>query len=93
MSESFTVGWGTLALINAAIAQSKNRSAATWLVASLFLGPLATALLVLMSKYEASPEGIEREKKVEKVLGVVNVVLVVLIALAILVALGRKYWA
>lgn len=93
MQESFTVGWGTLALINAAIAQTKNRSAATWLAASLFLGPLATALLVLLPKYEATPEGLEREKKVEKLLGVVNVVLVVLIALAILIALGRKYWA
>ena len=93
MQESFTVGWGTLALINAAIAQTKNRSAATWLAASLFLGPLATALLVLLPKYEATPEGLEREKKAEKVFGVVNVVLVVLIALAILIALGRKYWA
>lgn len=93
MQESFTVGWGTLALINAAIAQSKNRGAAAWLIVSLFLGPLATALLVLLPRYEASPEGLEREKKVEKVLGVVNVVLVVLIVLAILVALGRKYWA
>lgn len=93
MQENFTVGWGTLALINAAIAQSKNRGAATWLFASLFLGPVATALLVLLPKYEATAEGIEREKKVEKVLAVVNVVLVVLIVLAILFALGRKYWA
>ena len=93
MQESFTVGWGTLALINAAIAQSKNRGAAVWLVGSLFLGPVATALLVLLPKFEATPEGLEREKRVEKVLGVVNIVLVVLIVLAILVALGRKYWA
>jgi formate hydrogenlyase subunit 3/multisubunit Na+/H+ antiporter MnhD subunit len=93
MQENFTVGWGTLTLINAAIAQSKNRSAATWLVASIFLGPVATALLVLLPKYEATPEGLEREKNVEKTLKVVNVVLVVLVALVILVALGRKLWA
>jgi formate hydrogenlyase subunit 3/multisubunit Na+/H+ antiporter MnhD subunit len=90
MQESFTVGWGTLALINAAIAQSKNRSAATWLLGSIFLGPVATALLVLLPKYEATPEGFEREKNVEKTLKVVNVVLV---AVAIVAALGRKLWA
>jgi len=91
MQESFTVGWGTLALINAAIAQSKNRSAATWLVASLLLGPVATALLVLLPKYEATPEGLERERNVEKTLKVVNIVLVLLVALVILLALGRKF--
>jgi uncharacterized membrane protein YdbT with pleckstrin-like domain len=63
-----------------------------WLVASLFIGPLATALLVLLPKYEATPEGIEREKKTEKVLRVVNIVLVLLVVVAIAVALVRKYW-
>jgi len=92
MQENFTVGWGTLTLINAAIAQSKNRSAAAWLIASLFLGPVATALLVLLPTHEATPETLEREKNVEKTLKVVNVVLVVLVALVILVALGRKLW-
>jgi uncharacterized membrane protein YdbT with pleckstrin-like domain len=92
MQENFTVGWGTLALINTAIAQSKNRSAGMWLVASLFIGPVATALLVLLPKYEATPEGIEREKKTEKVLRVVNIVLVLLVVVAIAAALVRKYW-
>ena len=39
-------GWGTLALINAALAQNRNRSGLNWFVASIFLGPLATFLLV-----------------------------------------------
>jgi heme/copper-type cytochrome/quinol oxidase subunit 2 len=92
MQESFTVGWGTLALINAAIAQSKNRRGSSWLVASVFLGPVATALLVLLPKYEATPEGLEREAKIEGKLKLVNVVLVVLILLVMLVAVGRKLW-
>lgn len=92
MQEDFTVGWGTLALINAAIAQSKNRGGATWLIASLFLGPVATALLVLLPRYEATPEAIEREKKTERILGIINIVLVSLIILAIAVAVVRKYW-
>jgi hypothetical protein len=42
----FFVGWGTLALLNAGLAQSKNRSGFAWFIASLFLGPVATFLLV-----------------------------------------------
>ncbi len=41
----FFVGWGTLSLINAGLAQSKNRSGLLWWIASLFFGPLATPLL------------------------------------------------
>ena len=49
-SSQFFVGWGTLALINAGLAQSKNRSGLAWFVASIFLGPLATLILVLVEK-------------------------------------------
>jgi len=93
MQESFTVGWGTLALINAAIAQSKNRSGAMWLATSILIGPLATAILVLLPRYEATPEDEAKKLKIEKMLGYVNIVLVALIAIAILVAIARKYFA
>ena len=43
-------GWGTLALINAALAQGKNRRGLLWFLLSLLLGPLATLLLVLLPK-------------------------------------------
>lgn len=46
----FAVGLGTLALINAGLAQSKNRSGLLWFFISLLLGPLATLLLVVMEK-------------------------------------------
>lgn len=42
----YVVGWGTLALLNAGLAQSKNRSAIWWFLISLLLGPLATFALV-----------------------------------------------
>lgn len=42
----YFVGWGTLAMINAGIAQSKNRSGFIWFLMSLPLGPIATFLLV-----------------------------------------------
>lgn len=43
---SYFVGWGTLALINAGLAQSKNRSGLIWFIVSIPLGPVATFLLV-----------------------------------------------
>lgn len=43
-------GWGTLALINAALAQGKNRSGLLWFLLSLLLGPLATLALVVLPK-------------------------------------------
>lgn len=43
---NFAVGWFTLALINAGLAQSKHRSGGNWWLLSLFLGPLATFFLV-----------------------------------------------
>ena len=43
-------GWGTLALVNAGLAQGRNRRALVWFVVSLFLGPLATLLIVAMPK-------------------------------------------
>ena len=42
----FFVGWGTLALINAGLAQSKNRSGMNWFLLSLLGGPVATFALV-----------------------------------------------
>ncbi|MBI4056891.1 MAG: hypothetical protein HY399_05010 [Elusimicrobia bacterium] len=43
----FTVGWGTLSLINAGIAQGKGRSGFNWFLVSLLLGPVATFFLVI----------------------------------------------
>jgi len=46
----FAVGLGTLALINAGLAQAKNRSGLGWFLGSLFLGPIATLIIVLLDK-------------------------------------------
>ena len=45
----YYVGWGTLALINAGLAQGKGRSGLIWFIISIFLGPIATLILVLLS--------------------------------------------
>ncbi len=44
----YYVGWGTLALINAGLAQGKHRSGLLWFLLSLLFGPLATLVLVLL---------------------------------------------
>ncbi len=46
----YVVGWFTLALINAGLAQGKNRSGSNWFLVSLLLGPIATLALVLVDK-------------------------------------------
>ena len=43
----FFVGWGTLSLINAGLAQAKGRSGLAWCLISLLLGPIATFLIVV----------------------------------------------
>jgi len=44
----YFVGWGTLSLINAGLAQSKNRSGLLWWLISLLLGPIATLIIVAL---------------------------------------------
>lgn len=46
----FFVGWGTLSLINAGLAQSKGRSGLLWWLISLLLGPIATFLIVVLPR-------------------------------------------
>ena len=52
----YAVGWGTLALLNAGLAQVKGRSRLTWFLISLLLGPIATLLLVV-SEYRRPSAG------------------------------------
>jgi len=53
--QGYVVGWGTLALINAGLAQSKGRSRLAWFLASLLLGPIATFIIVITDKPSSPP--------------------------------------
>jgi len=44
----YAVGWFTLSLINAGLAQGKGRSGLWWWFLSLFLGPVGTLLIVIL---------------------------------------------
>jgi hypothetical protein len=48
IQREYVVGWGTLALINAGLAQSKRRSGLAWFLVSLLLGPVATFIIVIL---------------------------------------------
>ena len=55
MENSYFVGWGTLAFINAGIAQGKNRSGLNWFLLSLIMEPIATVSLVIIEKKREIP--------------------------------------
>lgn len=44
------VGWFTLALVNAGLAENKNRSRSFWFCLSLLIGPIATLFIVVWDK-------------------------------------------
>jgi hypothetical protein len=48
MEREYAIGWGTLALINAGLAQGKRRSGLVWFLVSLLLGPIATLVIVVL---------------------------------------------
>ena len=54
VDSGYAVGWGTLALLNAGLAQCKNRSGRNWFLLSLLFGPLATASLLFQEKLPES---------------------------------------
>ena len=46
----YFVGWGTLSLINAGLAQSKGHSGLLWWFVSVLIGPIATFIIVAVLK-------------------------------------------
>jgi hypothetical protein len=57
MKGEFAVGWLTLALINAGLAQVKGRSGLGWWFGSMFLGPICTFLIVVFDPKEGKDNG------------------------------------
>jgi len=46
----YSIGWFSLALINAGLAQAHQRSGLNWFLLSILLGPIATFILVTTYK-------------------------------------------
>ncbi|MBO0906979.1 MULTISPECIES: hypothetical protein [Arthrobacter] len=62
MDEYVSTGtfWFTVALINAGLAEQKNRSRWNWFLVSLLLGPFATLLIVVWRAPEPVPPSMTR---------------------------------
>ena len=65
-SRGYAVGWFTLALINAGLAQTKGRRGLTWGLLSIVLGPIATFILVVFIQPPAAPTDPTPVKFVER---------------------------
>lgn len=63
MNGGFAVGWFTLSLINAGLAQSKGRSGFGWWFGSLFFGPICTFLIVVLDPKEPDLLMPDQERK------------------------------
>jgi hypothetical protein len=48
-NNEFFVGWGTLALLVAGVAQGKGHSGLLWFILGVFLGPLALLILLFLA--------------------------------------------
>ena len=48
--QEFAVGWFTLSLVTAGIAQGKNRSGLGWWLLGVILGPLALLILLFLDR-------------------------------------------
>lgn len=53
--------WFTLAIINAGLAEQKGRSRLVWFLGSLFIGPLATLLIVVMARPDPDAQAIAED--------------------------------
>ena len=53
--QGWAAGWGTLALINAGLAQGKGRSGLAWFLISLLAGPIATLLIAVLPRVPIKP--------------------------------------
>lgn len=54
-ASSAALGIGSLALINAGLAEQKGRSRLIWFLISLVLGPIATLLIVVLEPADKNP--------------------------------------
>lgn len=61
-ANTFYLGWGTLCLINAVLAQGKNRSGLNWFLISVFIGPVSTFLLAIIEKLPSRQQVISPDK-------------------------------
>jgi hypothetical protein len=81
-------GWLALALVNAGLAEQKNRSRWTWFVVSLLLGPIATFFIVTWERAPERPVATPQEGPTRGLLAVGVGLAILAVASAVLAAVG-----
>ena len=84
---TISAAWFTLSLVNAGLAQAKQRSGLNWWFASLFIGPLATLLIVAWPPGGGSHEPTREVMSRWQAIGIGVVILVVIVGFAAFVQL------
>jgi hypothetical protein len=86
---TFGAAWFTLSLINAGLAQGKGRSGLSWWLASLFVGPFATFLIVAWPAVEPEQRGPEvMSRTMATLVGLAAVLAVVVVVGLLAFAIG-----
>jgi hypothetical protein len=81
-------GWLALALVNAGLAEQKDRSRWTWFVVSLLLGPIATFFIVTWERAPERPVATPQEGPTRGLLAVGVGLAILAVASAVLAAVG-----
>jgi hypothetical protein len=81
-------GWIALALVNAGLAEQKNRSRWTWFLVSLLLGPIATLFIVTWERVPVRPVAPRQEGPTRGLLAVGIGLAVLAVASAVLAVIG-----
>ncbi|WP_174775435.1 hypothetical protein [Cryobacterium frigoriphilum] len=87
-------GWFALALVNAGLAEQKNRSRLAWFLGSLVLGPIATALIVMMARPADDPVEPLRPftDKADRYFSLAGVISILTLGVALLTLLGTTWY-
>jgi len=80
--------WIALALVNAGLAEQKNRSRWTWFLVSLLLGPLATFFIVTWERAPERPVAPRQEGPTRGLLAVGIGLAILAVASAVLAVIG-----
>ncbi|KZC96551.1 hypothetical protein [Clavibacter tessellarius] len=80
--------WLALALVNAGLAEQKNRSRWTWFLVSLFLGPIATLFIVTWERVPERPVAPRQEGPTNGLLAVGVGLAILAVASAVVAAIG-----
>lgn len=85
--------WFVLALVNAGLAEQKNRSRWNWFVLSMFIGPLATFLIVVWEPVTDTPvEPLHPFRRLDDRFLTLAFLATVLTAVALLFAVIGQAW-